>query len=428
MVDILNTIGWFLVDSVMIPLLLWTIVAGLLLIIAARKTDSISPSLHYHGRIGLIIALPVGMAGSWLINYLSVMGSVSAPLKFYIIQNPLPANLSVEVSNNFLLDPIFWMGLIGIALVAGFVIHIYKILKEVIQLNNYNKNFQFSRLNKYDDFTELKSVTQVDSRRILLAFSKKVLSAFTYGWLHPKIVIPSFLKNNKQKIKMVLHHELTHIKRGDFLLNAFIVWIKAFFWFHPLVHYLFNDILEYREILCDTEVLSSGNNFSKKQYALLIFELAQKNSGPGIAMNMTGRGSKVLKNRIKMITLNREIKNNHKKSLLVSLVAAILLILTLSFTDINSYHIDVSDEENLVSESLVQPNQHSQFFYMRSDGKQSNWMYPQIMSEKKFADSKIQFSVKAKKITDVKHIKPEYISPDIFLKEISLKQVKKGGV
>ena len=134
MIDILNAIGWFLFDSVMIPLLLWTIVAGLFLIIAAKKTYIISPSLHYYGRIGLIIALPLGMVGSWLTNYLSIMGSVTTPLKLYVIQNPLPKNLSVEVNNHFLLDPFFWTGLVGVILVAGFFIHAYKIINEVKEL------------------------------------------------------------------------------------------------------------------------------------------------------------------------------------------------------------------------------------------------------------------------------------------------------
>src|SRR5699024_6035713 len=153
-------------------------------------------------------------------------------------------------------------------------------------------------------------------------FTDKVQVPFTFGWLKTTIVLPEALKSSLEKLNLALRHELMHIKHRDYLLNNLLMLVKALFWFHPLVHYLYNDFKEYREISCDSEVLADST-ISRKRYAELLFELAPKNVFQNSRTVSMAVNPSTLKKRIQAMAHQPYSSKVFRSSIVAALVSAL---------------------------------------------------------------------------------------------------------
>ena len=97
---------------------------------------------------------------------------------------------------------------------------------------------------------------------------------FVTGLFKQTIILPyAFLMWTKDKQKMVLVHEIAHIKRNDrlwFLLSSIAT---VLYWFNPLVWVCRKKIIIDTEIACDNYVLSKGYN--AKSYAEHLLNIAK---------------------------------------------------------------------------------------------------------------------------------------------------------
>ncbi len=98
-----------------------------------------------------------------------------------------------------------------------------------------------------------------------------VKSAFTDGVFHPVIVLP---ENHQEMciedLRMVLDHELAHVKRLDALSGLVLQVFITMWWFHPLTWLVFRSIDIMKERACDDLVLLSGKN--PRRYAACLGE------------------------------------------------------------------------------------------------------------------------------------------------------------
>ena len=91
-------------------------------------------------------------------------------------------------------------------------------------------------------------------RRIEVLKTDAAPVPLTFGLLEPKIYVPQDWEDwNEGGRRMVLAHELAHIRRLDGISQAFQVLLKALYFFHPLVWLLDRKMSEYREMACDDE-------------------------------------------------------------------------------------------------------------------------------------------------------------------------------
>jgi bla regulator protein blaR1 len=81
-----------------------------------------------------------------------------------------------------------------------------------------------------------------------------------FGIFRPVLMLPQGLINklSQEEIEAVLAHELSHVRRKDNLTSACHMFISALFWFHPLLWYIGNRLIEERERACDESVLEQG--------------------------------------------------------------------------------------------------------------------------------------------------------------------------
>ncbi|GAA5520123.1 M56 family metallopeptidase [Aliifodinibius salicampi] len=366
LINILQTIGDITLANLWFPLIVWTVIA-LPITILLHRTDRIPPVYQYHSRMALLLALPLGIAGSYLIEMLgkALASSQAVAAKFIVVPNPISisATNSQTTPWNSLSDPMLWIGLTTIFLAIGAIYYLLRFIYNSIQLKQLAKNLEFNELPQVEELKISIGNNPVPNLNPLIAFSEHANIPFTYGWINTKIVIPAELKEDPDKMGMAIRHELMHIKHKDFLLNGMLLVLKALFWFHPLIHHLYNSSQEFREITCDGEVLSD-NQFSKKRYAALLYELAEREyKNSNLARSMAVNPSS-LKKRIQIMSTQNITPSSFRSSFLLTLVTASLVILTISCSDITDNGITNSEFQQAQVQMSANPDAKERPLYV----------------------------------------------------------------
>jgi len=163
-------------------------------------------------------------------------------------------------------------------------------------------------------------------RHIIIVRSSKVSIATLCGVISPKLLLPSPLINNlkDEELQYLFLHELSHIKRGDIVINVLMNILLAMHWFNPLLWYAYHNMREDQELACDAMALSYIPNNQSHAYALTLIkllEMAPNNSTLASTATVTG-GKKELYRRITMI---KSFKKQTFKSALLGIALIVLL-------------------------------------------------------------------------------------------------------
>ena len=93
----------------------------------------------------------------------------------------------------------------------------------------------------------------------------------TIGYLKPAVILPLGLLTSIpfNQIEAIITHELAHIKRNDYLINLFVLFLEAFFFFHPVFWWLSKTINTERENCCDDLTIHYCGTKDHLQQALI---------------------------------------------------------------------------------------------------------------------------------------------------------------
>jgi beta-lactamase regulating signal transducer with metallopeptidase domain len=81
----------------------------------------------------------------------------------------------------------------------------------------------------------------------------------TWGLARPKVILPSAAASwTEERARVVLSHELAHIRRGDWVVQLAAELLRAFYWFNPLLWVACRRLRLESEHACDDEVMSHG--------------------------------------------------------------------------------------------------------------------------------------------------------------------------
>jgi len=110
--------------------------------------------------------------------------------------------------------------------------------------------------------------------RILVSDNVRVPSAL--GFFRPAIVIPAWALRelSGDELKVIVLHELAHLRRWDDWTNLAQKVVKALFFFHPAVWWIDSRLALEREIACDDMVLEQSA--SARTYAASLVSVAEK--------------------------------------------------------------------------------------------------------------------------------------------------------
>jgi len=202
------------------------------------------------------------------------------------------------------------------------------------------------------------------SKKVLLYVSEVVSSPVTIGYLKPIILLPFAALNNLSvhQVEAILLHELSHIRRYDYLVNFIISIIHTLLYFNPFIKYFIRQIEEERENCCDEMVLQYG--YDKVSYASALLTL-EKASAQHHLLVLGATGKKNLITRIEKI-IGMEKKKSFRLAHLVPVFAAIICILTF-----NSILIINDAKQNgdlmLSSNHVVHP-----FYFIENSSKEKS--------------------------------------------------------
>jgi beta-lactamase regulating signal transducer with metallopeptidase domain/biopolymer transport protein ExbD len=111
-------------------------------------------------------------------------------------------------------------------------------------------------------------------RQVRLWQSADNLMPLTWGWWRPVVLLPAEAAYwAAQRRRVVLLHELAHVKRWDCLTQTVARIVRALYWVNPLVWLATRRMCVEREQACDDLVLNGGCKAS--DYASQLVEIAQ---------------------------------------------------------------------------------------------------------------------------------------------------------
>jgi beta-lactamase regulating signal transducer with metallopeptidase domain len=144
--------------------------------------------------------------------------------------------------------------------------------------------------------------------RVLIASS--VSSPAVTCLLRPTLLLPAEFDREftPAEARLVLKHELMHLKRGDLPLNALMCVLMALHWFNPLLWIAFFKIRADREAACDAQVLQDATPDHRIAYGHALLKVETAFSPRGFSLGFVGifqRGA-ALRSRIQSIAKHRK--------------------------------------------------------------------------------------------------------------------------
>lgn len=337
-----------LFSSGWLPMLIWTIVTAATWFFL-KNSERMHPFYHYHIRLALLLSLPAGylllglqhLLGSWITS----SETPAEALKLIVVSAPFEITASAAPDSGFeWFTVVFTVSLFLI--LAGTIFYLLRHLIEWIQMMRLRSKARWFPLEKEKQI-DLRNLTLAANtgKRIQIAYMKGDVVPVTFGIRKPVILMPESLKKSPDKLNLAIRHELTHISQNDFAFHLLVSLTRCFFWFHPLVYLLKREIVEYRELKCDAEVLTA-EDVSKKNYASLLFELLpMPNLNKEISVNMAQESSN-LKKRIQMITDQTTTRPAPKRAGIM-LFGTLILVLGVAMACTDMQTQQVFDEEEL---------------------------------------------------------------------------------
>jgi bla regulator protein blaR1 len=113
-------------------------------------------------------------------------------------------------------------------------------------------------------------------REVKLLVSDEVRVPTALGFFRPAVVLPAWVLHelSLEELKVILLHELAHLRRWDDWTNLAQKCLKAVFFFHPAVWWIEGRLALEREMACDDMVLEQTSN--PAGYAASLVSIAEK--------------------------------------------------------------------------------------------------------------------------------------------------------
>ncbi|HYO21886.1 MAG TPA: M56 family metallopeptidase [Flavisolibacter sp.] len=300
----LQALGWATLNSFWQMAVLWTA------FVAANYFFKLSATKKYQASVG---AMLIGF-GWFVTTFVLYYQNNSSSYAFF--ENTIPH------SDSFL----------NICLISASVTYLFLLVFPAIRLF---KNWQFVQVIKKDglskaDLNYRLFVQNVAghlgiTKKVKLVVSNLVSSPVTIGYLKPMILLPVAAMNQLSTVQVeaILLHELSHIRRYDYLVNFIVSIIHTLLYFNPFVKFFMNTIENERENCCDELVLQFG--YDKVGYASALLHL-EKTSGKHKALTLAAAGKQNLLTRIEKI-VGMEKKKTFRLVQIVPLFLAMVCVL-----------------------------------------------------------------------------------------------------
>ena len=197
------------------------------------------------------------------------------------------------------------------------------------------------------------------TKKITVWISHHIDVPATIGFVKPIILVPFASLNNLsgEQLEAIILHELSHIKRNDYLINIFVSVIETVLFFNPFVVMLSKVIKRERENCCDDFVLQY--RYDPHSYATALLRLEQSRiSSLKFAIGAVS-GKQQLLSRIKRITAGqaavKPFNYGQKLAALIVITAIFCSVAWLSPAEkkVSTKDSSFKKEKKLASEKII---------------------------------------------------------------------------
>ncbi|WP_316745678.1 M56 family metallopeptidase [Pedobacter gandavensis] len=175
-------------------------------------------------------------------------------------------------------------------------------------------------------FEEMRSQLKL-KQHIGFYLSDQVNVPLVLGYFKPIVLFPIALaaQLDLKQVEAILIHELSHIRRNDYLLNLIKTGIETILFFNPFIWLSGRFINIEREHACDDLVVQLTGTPVTYAHALLKLEILKDKSAPALSMAATGKNQHLYQ-RIKRITDMKTTYMNAKQQFFAITLTIITVI------------------------------------------------------------------------------------------------------
>jgi len=258
MFEVMVVIGEASLATLWFPIIVWSGLAALMML-ALGLARGLHPLAGYRLRQGILLALPASvMIAPWIPVPELLRPAVPAALG-----GSLGATFPDPVTRGQLLaDQVDFaailLGLATTAVILVALVRIYVLLRDLRSLHWP----RVTATTPADDPAKRTPRELADRFAIQPPVQSPERPAgcvpMTFHWRRPAIVVPGGLVRDPSALRIVLAHELIHVRRHDYVWTLLDCLTSAAFAFHPLTWLLRRGIDHCRETSCDAEVVAGG--------------------------------------------------------------------------------------------------------------------------------------------------------------------------
>lgn len=147
---------------------------------------------------------------------------------------------------------VVWIWMFGVAFL------VVRFLRSAISVERLSRLAEVSHNEDWELLCRSLS-DELGIRRVRTLFVKRMIAPMTSGIFRHTIFLPSSaMEWAEERRRVVLAHEMAHIKRHDGVAQISIQLFTALYWFNPLVWYAARQARLEREHACDDQVLALG--------------------------------------------------------------------------------------------------------------------------------------------------------------------------
>ena len=258
MLEVFAAVGNASLGAFWVPVIVWTGAASVVALMLAL-TRRLHPLAGYRLRQGLLLALPACLVAAPWVPATDVLSSVLPTA----LQGALAPRESGAGASRLVPGPDtdvagMVLGLVTIAVALLALVRLSMLARDLHQLR---------RLRLATPLLEdaaakralLDLADQLDVRRpARLLEGPPGCVSMTFHWRRPAIVVPRSVIDDPDSMRIVLAHEMIHVRRHDYAWTLLECVVSAGFAFHPLVWLLRRGTERCRETSCDAELVAAG--------------------------------------------------------------------------------------------------------------------------------------------------------------------------
>jgi bla regulator protein BlaR1 len=342
---IIQSIGWTLIHS------LWQGFLILILLKVVVKASGRSEVRYGLGVGALLLMITCSVSTFFVLNE-GLQETQAGQESFHLIASVSGTGQVTGQSFSLITTVLTWIDSNIIWLfrfwILGFVIGIVRIAAGLWYINRLRKNSNAVQ----DEWNHIvNSLSEsLNIKRAVAMAEAGITSPMVVGFMKPVILFPFGLLSGltTEQVETILIHELSHVRRQDYIINLFQAVVETIFFFNPFVILISSFIREERENCCDDMVIAKG--ISPIIYVRTLAQLEASRSSSTLALGISGNKNQLL-NRIKRIMEN-SAKNDWGKGRLVPVALVFLGLICASWLSIGSEtgsKVSLNNEQNVVA-------------------------------------------------------------------------------